>query len=140
MDDALLAKIKNTLLVVLKAREDVTAVAVLGATTDWEVVPVDGDYRDEDELWGARVFLPAESYARMPDKERERVEQVICATLKEVTRSQPHQFCWVQVVPQLVESLSETQVELVRWVRETWPKELARKNVETPPPDDEIPF
>jgi hypothetical protein len=76
----------------------------------------------------------------MPDKDRARVERVICETLKEVTRSQPLAFCWIQIVPQLVENLSETQAELVRWVRENWPKELARRNVETSPSDDEIPF
>jgi hypothetical protein len=140
MDEELLTRIKNTLLVILKTREDVTSVAVLGAATAWEVVPVEGDYRDEDELWGARIFLPAESYARMPDQDRARVEKTVCETLKEVTRSQSHAFCWIQIVPQLVEHLSETQAELVRWVRDTWPKELARQNVETTRSDDEIPF
>jgi hypothetical protein len=140
MDDDLLTRIRNTVLVILKTREEVTAVAVLAAAAAWDVTPAHDQDWNEGDVWGASILLPAESYARMQDKERERVEKLIFATLEEVVRSQPHHFRWVHVVPQLVESLTESQADLVRWARETFPKELARRNVSTPPPDDEIPF
>jgi hypothetical protein len=95
-------------------------------------------------LWSRfvkRVSLSkmSQSYARVPDSERRQIERVICDTLNEVTRSQEHRFCWIEIVPQLVDHLSDAQAELVLWVRETWPKALARKNVKEPA-DDEIPF
>jgi hypothetical protein len=136
MDEALLGKIKNTLLVILKTREEASAVAVLGAATHWELERIQPDYGDDDEWWGARIFLPAQAYARFPASNRKRVEGTISKTLDEITRSVGHHFSWVQVVPQLVEELNESQADLVRWVRETWPKELGRENA----PDDDIPF
>jgi len=64
MDEDLLARIKNTLLVILKTREEVTAVAVLAGATGWEVNSVVGDHYDREELWGARIFLPAQTHFR----------------------------------------------------------------------------
>ena len=136
MDEALLGKIKNTLLVILKTREEASAVAVLGAATGWDLTHIEPEYGDDEEWWGARIFLPAEAYARFPASGRKRVEGIISNTLNEITRSVGHHFSWVQIVPQLVEELNESQADLVRWVRETWPKELERENAS----DDDIPF
>jgi hypothetical protein len=136
MDDALLGKIRNTLLVILRTREEASAVAVLGAATQWELARVEPEYGDDDEWWGARIFLPAEAYARFPASRRKRVEETISRTLDEVTRSVGHHFSYVQIVPQLVDELNESQADLVRWVRETWPKELERESAR----DDDIPF
>jgi hypothetical protein len=137
MDEALLCKIKNTLLVILKTREEPAAVVVLGVTSRWEIVPISSDYRDDDESWGARLFLQAEAYARLRFDDRTRIEGIIGETLNEITRSLGNHFSWVQIGPQLVDELSETQTDLVQWVREAWPKQLERENARD---EDDIPF
>ena len=141
MDDALLTKVKNTLLVILKTRQEVKAVAILAAAVEWQLEP-ERDYYGDDELWVATVALPAPFYALLPREERDVAERVISETIKEITPSTGHHVTSVRLAPQLVE-LSLTQEELLSWVKET-PQlvegELVEDEPDFGPDDDDIPF
>jgi hypothetical protein len=88
MDDATLQKVKNTLVVILKERDEARALAVLGVACRWAVEDADDEsYRDDGtDYVTANVLLPAEAFGRVPERARSTFEKVVRKTLNEVTK------------------------------------------------------
>ena len=138
MDAAVIEKLRTTSIAILKARIRPHSVGLLlGAR--WEVVRSENPYAD-DEAHVAYLYLPPVAYAAIDASVREQSEEEIRETLAEVMVPMAERIDAVRVVPELVETLSESQEELVRW----WTEEASVIHGELVAPDfdddDDIPF
>jgi hypothetical protein len=140
MNEELLRKVKNTLVVMLREREAAEELLLLGSVVRWGLEPVSNtDMYDDDELLEARLFLPAQAFARLDSTDRNSAAQLIMTTLNEVTSSLGQRFVSLSFYPELVEELSFTQQELLEWLKRT----LDRRQEEAAfslPDDDSPPF
>ena len=124
MDVEELDKIKKTLLVILKERNQRSEIALLGLVR-WQPEEVESnDSYEEDRLWNLKLFLPAEAYARSTGSFFSEASQVIRSTLNEVVRAQRDRFVYVEFFPELVDQLSFTQDQLMEWLEEAKEQDL----------------
>jgi hypothetical protein len=120
MDDEYLRKIKNTLLVILKARNHPDEIGLLGLGVRWEPESVENsNYYEDDSLWCLRVFLPAEAYAKIDRESFSSAEDTILSTLNEISGSQGDRFISLSFSPELVDKLSFDQQQLMEWLDES---------------------
>jgi hypothetical protein len=120
MNDEYLRKIKNTLLVILKARNHPDEVGLLGLGIRWEPESVENsNYYEDDSLWRMRVFLPAEAYAIIDRESFSKAEDTILSTLNEISAAQGDRFTSLNFCPELVDKLSFDQQQLMEWIDES---------------------
>ena len=114
-----LSKIKNTLLVILRERNQPSEIALLGLVNRWEPEEVESnDSYERDRLWDLKLFLPAQAYARSSNGLFSEASKVIRSTLNEVVSAQRDRFISVDFFPELVDKLSFSQDELMEWLDE----------------------
>lgn len=119
MDAEDLQKIKCTLLVILKERKQPREIALLAMVNRWEPEPVESnDSYEQNQLWELRLYLPAEAYARFDSEFFSETGKVVRSTLNEVVRSRKDRFVSLEFFPELVDQLTFTQDELVKWLEE----------------------
>lgn len=117
MNQEYIEQIKNTLVIMLKARNRPDELGLLTVAVRWEPRAINNDnYYDDTDLWELGIFLPAEIYARVDRDSFSAPEDTIKSTLNEITAAHRDAFVSVRFYPELVSELSLTQEQLMEWL------------------------